>query len=519
MAAIMTKQGNLDNIVTYEHICDTFDDIQTIDPHYITLGSTCVVINGESGGLEVYMANSEKEWVSLSVASGSGEGSSSLGIQILGSNDYDSETGVPTIEEPVENIFYLVPNNNDTNDLYEEWIYTNGNWEKFGSGGAVTTIVNADWNAAYNEDGYINNKPTIVSGSGYNSIEENRNTHDNKNINSYDGRYSYLKSYTTGANGSQSHTEGYNTTTLASYAHAEGYMTIAKGAHSHSEGNNTFSNGQSSHAEGEGTMALGQNAHAEGMNTIAQNSQSHAEGRQTQARGSESHAEGYETIAAGDYAHAEGQQTQATAMATHAEGYQTLASGANSHTEGNNTKAYGPNTHAEGLNTVASHRSQHVFGEYNSGDTSTDNIINRGEYVEIVGNGTNASNLSNARTLDWSGNQWLAGSLTLNQTTLTENNLIELLNLRTTEITISDTDVIIAANSNTRYICGEVSTLDFTPSTTGICDVKFTSGSQKTILTLPSTVKMPDWFEVEANMTYEISIADGVYGVVTSWAV
>ena len=84
---------------------------------------------------------------------------------------------------------------------------------------------------------------------------------------------------------------------------------------------------------------------------------------------------------------------------------------------------------------------------------------------------------------------------------------------------INESDAIIVGNTNTRYICGEVSTLEFTPSTKGISSIQFTSGSSKTILTLPNTVKMPDWFEVEANMTYEISIADGVYGVVTSWAV
>lgn len=84
---------------------------------------------------------------------------------------------------------------------------------------------------------------------------------------------------------------------------------------------------------------------------------------------------------------------------------------------------------------------------------------------------------------------------------------------------ITDTDVVINAEENTRYICGEVSTLDFIPSSTGIASIQFTSGSSKTILTLPNTVKMPDWFEIEANTTYEISIADGVYGVVTSWAV
>lgn len=89
----------------------------------------------------------------------------------------------------------------------------------------------------------------------------------------------------------------------------------------------------------------------------------------------------------------------------------------------------------------------------------------------------------------------------------------------TKSVEVTGTDLNITAVSNTRYICGELSTLAFIPSATGISDVIFTSGSSKTILTLPNTVKMPDWFEVEANMTYEISIADGVYGVVTSWAV
>lgn len=76
----------------------------------------------------------------------------------------------------------------------------------------------------------------------------------------------------------------------------------------------------------------------------------------------------------------------------------------------------------------------------------------------------------------------------------------------------------IVAQSNMQYICGEVLSLSFTPALIGISDVIFTSGSSATILTLPQTVKMPDWFEIETNTTYEISITDGVYGVVASWS-
>ena len=64
MAQIMTKRGNQDNVVTYEFVCDSTADLQAIEPEYVTLGSVAIVIQGDSG-LEVYMANSEKEWVNL----------------------------------------------------------------------------------------------------------------------------------------------------------------------------------------------------------------------------------------------------------------------------------------------------------------------------------------------------------------------------------------------------------------------------------------------------------------------
>lgn len=64
MANIMTKRGSEDNIVTYEHYCDTVADMANIDPQYITLGSICVVV-GSSNGLTAYIANSNKEWVEV----------------------------------------------------------------------------------------------------------------------------------------------------------------------------------------------------------------------------------------------------------------------------------------------------------------------------------------------------------------------------------------------------------------------------------------------------------------------
>ena len=64
MAVQMTKRGQQDNVATYEFICDSFADLQNIESKYIILGSIAIVLEG-SGGVEVYMANSSKQWIAL----------------------------------------------------------------------------------------------------------------------------------------------------------------------------------------------------------------------------------------------------------------------------------------------------------------------------------------------------------------------------------------------------------------------------------------------------------------------
>ncbi len=84
--------------------------------------------------------------------------------------------------------------------------------------------------------------------------------------------------------------------------------------------------------------------------------------------------------------------------------------------------------------------------------------------------------------------------------------------------TISGTDVTINGEPGMRYICGEVYTLSIVPPSSGTIVVRFTSGSSKTILTMPNTVIMPEWWNnTEPNYTYELCIEDGVYGSVMSW--
>ena len=67
MAHKMTKRGNIDNVVTYEHFCDTKADMADINPDEVNLGSVCVVLVDESEGdtLQFYLAKSDKVWIKV----------------------------------------------------------------------------------------------------------------------------------------------------------------------------------------------------------------------------------------------------------------------------------------------------------------------------------------------------------------------------------------------------------------------------------------------------------------------
>ena len=118
------------------------------------------------------------------------------------------------------------------------------------------------------------------------------------------------------------------------------------------------------------------------------------------------HSEGQVSVAAGGSSHAEGSITKALGLGSHSEGMFSIAEGQSAHAEGNNTLALGTHTHSEGAGTIATVSAQHTQGRYNIEDTN-------GTYAHIVGNGTSNNNRSNAHTLDWNGNGWYAGKLTI----------------------------------------------------------------------------------------------------------
>jgi len=241
--------------------------MNAIENRYRTLGSIAIVLRGDSEGLEVYIANSSKEWVQLNISNNSEEGNynyndennttgSGLSLHICSSAEVRS--GKPKITDPDPNTIYLVGNVNDTNNLYTEFIYVNNKWEKFGEG--KNEIDLSDYITTTDIE-------TIVEelSDSFVSIEDP----------DFDGTISlgregsaglYSSAIGTGvtASGYASHAEGFYTTASAYYSHAENYSTTASGTASHAENYSTTASGDKSHAEGFYTTASGGTSHAEG---------------------------------------------------------------------------------------------------------------------------------------------------------------------------------------------------------------------------------------------------------------
>lgn len=393
MAYAMTKQGSLDNCITYEFICDTVADMNAIENRYRTIGTVAIVLSGESEGLEVYIAGSDKQWNNIGTMGASGDtGTAGLSIYICAQNEVSN--GVPNIQDPDETTVYLVAADETSGNLYEEYIYVNNAWERFGA-------ANIDLS------GYATIADPVFTGS----ISDGRKANTTIGTNSFtigvdttaSGDFSQALGYSTTATGTAAHAEGmggsvmfdnvtYQSGAIGTADHVEGYQCLTANGMpgNHAEGYLTRATGGGAHAEGCMTVASGQNSHAEGNNTVAQGVQSHAEGSDTKAVGTYSHAEGqggtytdngtsYESKAAGNAdhvegclcltgsagepgKHAEGNKTRATGGAAHSEGISTLASGLSSHAEGWTTVASGNYSHAEGNLTIASEAYTHAEG-------------------------------------------------------------------------------------------------------------------------------------------------------------
>ena len=62
----MTKRGSLDNETTNEFFCETVDDLEQIPSSLVNLGSVAIVLEN----MEAFIANSKKEWLSMTPTGG-----------------------------------------------------------------------------------------------------------------------------------------------------------------------------------------------------------------------------------------------------------------------------------------------------------------------------------------------------------------------------------------------------------------------------------------------------------------
>lgn len=178
----------------------------------------------------------------------------------------------------------------------------------------------------------------------------------------------------------------------------------------------TIATGAGSTAIGFNNRSSGEAAVSFGENNISSGVTSFVEGKWNLASGNEAHAEGFETQATGGQSHSEGRSTVSSGGSSHAEGNGTVASGWGSHSEGSANTAAGTCTHAQGEHNIANGFLETVIGRYNALSNSTAQTsynTTNSPYILIAGNGTADNARSNAYTLDWFGNGWYAGKLTV----------------------------------------------------------------------------------------------------------
>jgi len=83
MAYKLAQRGSLDNEYTNVFYCDTIEDLNAIEQSEINLGSVAVVIEP----FEMFIAKSNKTWVSLTPGGGSASGGETAPIADQGTAD------------------------------------------------------------------------------------------------------------------------------------------------------------------------------------------------------------------------------------------------------------------------------------------------------------------------------------------------------------------------------------------------------------------------------------------------
>ena len=488
-------------------------------------------------------------------------------IHICAQGEYNAETGVPTIQNPDTQTFYLVPGGEGSN-LFIEWAYVNSAWERFGS-------------ADVDLSGYATKADTVLD----TTLSRGR------------------KEGTTVGEGSFAFGDEIEASNVGSFSH--GYMTIASGRTSHAEGQYSIASGNFSHAEGQRAQAIGFNSHAEGSNTIANATDQHVSGTCNVGDNNEgfqawepnheyligdivavttivnneeiitnykckvSHTSPttfkkgtywsvysnmhYAEIVgngsdvnnrsnayaldwdgnghyAGDvYVHANADSSGGTKLATvedipevpvqdvQVNGVSVLSDGV-------------ANVPLAGYNTVGVVKVPNTSGLHTNSDGTIATTAASSNAIKSGNNGNQVIVPQNQHIAAFYGLAKAAGDSTQSSSsnavgTYTEDAKSAISTMLNGAVSVSGSTPSITAKAGIRYVCSEVSTLDITLPASGIVDVVFESGSTPTVMTITPptgvTLKWANGFDptaLEADTTYEIRVRDGHLASAYEWA-
>ena len=422
-----------------------------------------------------------------------------------------------------------------------------------------------------------------VQASGLVSHAEGRGTTASGELAHAEGNYakaygfaSHAEGNYTEASGNSSHVEGYGTVASGELSHAEGSQTVAIGPHSHAEGHNNYRLSTNAYEINDQQYnlnygAVGTADHSEGYDTIADSTlggtlndsyAAHAEGVGTIAVANAQHAQGKWNAPDTNFADVVGNGTENARSNAYALTWSGDGKFAGNVYVGCGDDSSGgtmlpKDVQIDGTSVVDQNgvanvpkASSSVLGVIKvNGDLSYTGIgINNGLLHTVTASDTELRRgLNNNRpvtpinqhTSTFYALAKVAGDTTQAQsdnavgiyTDEAKQAIQTMLGIDLSSIasqveiplveTVDGAAVTITGQPNTRYMCGEVTSISITPPAAGSIDVVFTSGSTVAVLTLPSTVKMPEWFDastLDTNTVYEILITDGVYGSVMTWA-
>ena len=260
------------------------------------------------------------------------------------------------------------------------------------------------------------------------------------------------------ASGESSKAIGTRLTARGLNCSAEGNSTDADGNCSHAEGFQckTLANSVGAHCEGFKSIACMYATHVEGYQNVSYCDYSHVEGRQNSGNAQCVHIEGFKNNANGNFSSTGGRENTNHGLCAQVYGRYTYGNRACHHifgqanvietTAGQESVAKSHyRFNGDGTTTVFTVPSDCPLGtitQVNIDDVATSaytrsgqtitfttapaanttiNVIStsssnhsRGQFIEIVGNGTDANNRSNAYTLDWAGNGRFNGGVFVN---------------------------------------------------------------------------------------------------------